>query len=45
MSTIKEVDEVIFMNDGIVAEQGKPEDLMMKKEHYWRLFREQLETV
>jgi ATP-binding cassette, subfamily B, putative efflux pump len=45
MSTIKEVDEVVFLSEGLIVEKGKPEDLMMKKDHYWRLFREQLEPV
>ncbi|NOU18135.1 MAG: ABC transporter ATP-binding protein [Bacteroidales bacterium] len=42
-STIKEVDEVVYINNGTVVEQGKHEELMLKKGYYWNLFKEQME--
>ncbi len=42
LSTIQQVDEVIYLDDGKVLEQGTHEELMEKKGHYWRLFRKQL---
>ncbi len=45
ISTIKEVDEIIYINNGIVVEQGKHEELLSNKRHYWNLYKEQLELV
>lgn len=42
LSTIKGVDEIIFLKDGKIAEKGKHEELLLKKRGYYQLFNEQL---
>ena len=42
LSTIQQVDEVIYLDEGRVMERGPHEELMEKKGHYWHLFRKQL---
>lgn len=42
LSTIQQVDEVIYLDEGKVVERGPHEELVKKKGHYWRLFRKQL---
>lgn len=44
LSTIKEVDEIICLKDGSVAEKGSPYELIEKKGDYWNLFRDQMEN-
>ena len=44
-STLKDVDEVICMDQGRIVEQGTPERLIRKKGHFWFLFRDQIEAL
>ena len=42
LSTIQQVDEVIYLDKGRVVEKGTPDELVEKKGHYWHLFRKQI---
>jgi ABC-type multidrug transport system fused ATPase/permease subunit len=43
LSTIKDVDEIIYMDKGQVVERGTYSELIEKKGLFWRLFKEQVE--
>ena len=43
LSTIKNVDEIIFMHNGKIVEQGNFNQLIVKKGFYWNLFQNQIE--
>jgi len=43
ISTIREVDEIVFIHNGEIVEQGKHESLLNKKGYYWSLYKEQFE--
>ena len=42
LSTIRNADQIIVMNDGKVTEQGNHEELMAKKGAYYKLIQNQL---
>lgn len=42
LSTIKNVDEIIFINDGKIVEQGTHNELIKNKGYYYRLYQDQL---
>jgi ABC-type multidrug transport system fused ATPase/permease subunit len=42
LSTIMDVDEIIYMDQGRIIEQGSHEELIKKEGYYWRLFRDQI---
>ena len=44
LSTIKNVDEIIFINDGKIIEKGTHENLIQLKGYYYNLFQEQLNS-
>lgn len=37
LSTIRDVDKIIVISDGIVVEEGTHDELMSKKSHYYHL--------
>lgn len=41
----KNVDMIYFFEDGRIVESGSPEELMMKKGHYEKMLREQMERM
>lgn len=43
LSAVKNVDEIICLDEGIVVEKGKHTDLINRKSVYWELFKQQLE--
>lgn len=45
LSTIKEADKILVMNDGNIIEQGTHEELMEKKGFYAELYNSQFEVV
>jgi ATP-binding cassette subfamily B protein len=44
ISTIKEADQIVYLQDGRIAERGSHEELLARKGHYYRLYRRQLLT-
>ena len=42
LSTFKQTDQIVVMNEGQVVELGTHEELLMKKKHYFRLIESQL---
>lgn len=44
LATLRHVDEIIVLKDGIVVEQGSPEELMVRRQYYYRLFMEQFSS-
>lgn len=45
LSTIKEADLILVMNEGNIIEQGKHEELLAKKGFYYNLYNSQFEKV
>ncbi|MCD7963237.1 MAG: ABC transporter ATP-binding protein/permease [Rikenellaceae bacterium] len=43
LSTIKFVDEIIYLQDGKVIESGSHNELIKKRGYYWNLFKDQIE--
>jgi ABC-type multidrug transport system fused ATPase/permease subunit len=43
LSTIKDADEIIYMDKGHVVESGRYSELIEKRGLFWRLFRDQVE--
>ncbi len=43
ISTIKNVDEIIYIDQGKVMEKGRHEELVEKKGYYWRTFQDQID--
>lgn len=44
VSTLKKMDQIIFMDDGRIVERGSHDELMMKQGHYYQIFlKQQLE--
>lgn len=43
LSTVKDADNIIFMDKGHIVEQGSHEELLRKKGYYYRLVQNQLE--
>ncbi|MBF8261504.1 MAG: ABC transporter, ATPase subunit, partial [candidate division NC10 bacterium] len=44
ISTIKEADQIVYLQDGRIAERGSHEELLARKGHYYHLYRRQLLT-
>jgi ATP-binding cassette, subfamily B, bacterial len=44
LSTIRNVDRIYFLENGIIAEQGSHEDLMQRRGRYYHLFMQQFGT-
>ena len=44
ISTIKEADQIVYLQDGRIAERGSHEELLARKGHYYRLYLRQLLT-
>ncbi len=44
LSTVRDADVILVLEDGNVAEQGTHEDLLRRKGAYWRLYRAQFEA-
>ena len=42
LSTVREVDEIVCMDEGRIVEQGTHAELIKKKGHYWELFKTQI---
>ena len=42
LSAIREVDEIVCMDEGKIVEKGTHAELIQKKGHYWELFKTQL---
>ncbi len=42
LSAVREVDEIVCMDEGKIVEKGTHAELMQKKGHYWELFKTQL---
>jgi len=42
ISTVRHADEILFLEDGIIREQGSPEQLLAVKGAYYQLFKAQL---
>ena len=43
LSTVRDADNIIVLNEGVIVEQGKHEDLIKKRGFYFNLIRNQLE--
>lgn len=41
LSTIKDADRIIVINKGVILEDGSHEELLAKKEHYYKLYMKQ----
>jgi ATP-binding cassette subfamily B protein len=44
ISTVKEADQIIYLQDGRIVERGSHEELLTRKGHYYGLYRRQLLT-
>ena len=42
LSAVREVDEIVCMDEGKIVEKGTHAELMQKKGHYWELFKTQI---
>ena len=42
LSTVRQADNIVFMESGSIVEQGTHEDLLKKRGHYFRLVSNQL---
>lgn len=42
LSAVREVDEIVCMDEGKIVEKGTHADLIKKKGHYWELFKTQI---
>ena len=40
LSTIKEADKILFINNGTIIESGSHQDLLSKKGHYYNMYKE-----
>jgi ATP-binding cassette subfamily B protein/subfamily B ATP-binding cassette protein MsbA len=39
LSTLRRVDRIVVLEEGRIVEQGRPQDLLAARGHYWRLHR------
>lgn len=44
LGSVRHMDRVVVMADGVVAEEGTHEELMARKGHYWEMFTAQAEN-
>jgi ATP-binding cassette subfamily B protein len=44
ISTVKDADQIIYLEGGRIVERGRHEELLAQKGHYYRLYRRQLLT-
>ena len=42
IGAIRDVDEIIFLADGRVAEQGSHHALLRRRGYYWKLFKDHM---
>ena len=45
MRTVAEADKIVVLKDGVVAEQGAPEELEKQKGIYWHMMETQMRTA
>ena len=45
LSTIRDCDRIMYIDDGGILETGTHEELMAKKGHYYKLYTAQLDEV